>query len=272
MSGLAYFPFHIMHFEETAPNSYDFRFVSEGFSGLPEGFGGFQHSGFVPTVIDIDHDSLYEVFVSDVTEGFGYCKQTTPGTYDFTPFRPIDLPSGGEIAFADIDHDDLIDLFLSTGSTITRYEQTHRDSATAFTLVATEFSDISIVEVGEITTGALYGLEFVDLNADSLFDLFIGSRVNAGLYHFEQTQINGSEFSLVENNFCGIDGYGSPYFYLDEDGIYHLFVGDHLGRISHYQQNRLDPYDFELQTMNVAHIDVIMEGIYTTLNKKARDH
>jgi hypothetical protein len=252
--GIWTFPFHFMHFEEKAPSSYDFKFLSEGFSGLPEGFGGFQNSMFVPTVIDIDHDGLYEVFVSDFVEGFGYCKQTAPGTYDFTPFRPIDLPSGGEIAFANIDHDDLIDLFFSTGSTITRYEQTHPESAAAFTLVATEFSGISIVEYGEITSGDLYSLEFVDLDSDSLFDLFIGSSNN--LFHYEQTHINGSEFSVVENWFCGIGWKTSPYFYLDDDSTYHMFLGDHLGRISHYQQNSPNPYDFELQTMNVAHIDV----------------
>ncbi|MFY8034825.1 MAG: FG-GAP-like repeat-containing protein, partial [Flexibacteraceae bacterium] len=133
----------------------------------------------------------------------------------------------------------------STSLTVTR-----QSSSNVFGTITTTFNSIVI---GSNCLPAI-----TDLDGDGLLDLLI-AEAPGNLNHYEQTAVNGLSFSLVTDNFNGINIglYGSPAFTdLDGDGLLDMLIGEQDGNLNHYEQNTANSTSFTLVTANFNGIDV----------------
>lgn len=174
------------------------------------------------------------IFIANIQQG-----------YDSTPI------------FTDLDKDGLLDLLIGEYiGLITHFEQNAINS-TEFTRVPGYFSGIDVDNYSAPT--------ITDLDGDGLLDLLVGE-IFGKLYHYEQNSANSSSFTLISNNFNGIDvGFDStPTFTdLDGDGLLDLIVGEYDGYINYYEQNSANSTVFSLVTQNFNSIDVGIDSTPT---------
>jgi hypothetical protein len=166
-------------------------------------------------------------------------------SYGWGPGRQISRP-----AFADPDHDGLLDLFVGEDyGHLIHYQQASPGSV--------EF---------QLSTDAFCGIDvsdhsvpcFTDLDGDHLLDLIIGKE-NGTLDRFEQDAANSMTFILISQGFNGIEvgEQAAPCFCdLDHDGLLDLLVGEYDGNINRYEQNTAGSADFSLVSESLSGIDV----------------
>ena len=159
--------------------------------------------------------------------------------------------------FCDIDNDQDLDLFVSSYlGQIAFFENVGNPETYIFELIDSTFADIDIHE-GPVP-------EFVDIDADGDFDLFIGigETIWCGkMYYYRNDgspDVPNMVFVSDYFNSIAVGGDSSPEFCdIDSDGDYDLFIGCDDGSIWCYE-NIGDSvnYDFEYVTNNYFNIDV----------------
>jgi hypothetical protein len=141
--------------------------------------------------------------------------------------------------FGDLDNDGDKDLIIGdlTGQ-LHYFENIAGAGNTAdFVLAQPGITDANgeVIDVGQFATPFL-----IDIDRNGTTDLVIGER-NGNLNYYKNTGTPESyEFSLITENFGGIDlpgdlneGFAVPLI-LDSDEGYHLFLGSELGNVLHY--------------------------------------
>ena len=249
----------------TEPN---FILVAEDFYGIDVGYGSF------PTFADIDNDGDFDLFVGEGAfiwpRYYGgnvnfYRNIGTPTQPNFTlvtkNFADINVQSGGgggsRPAFADIDHDGDLDLFVGAGEgRILFYQNTGTATESNFTIVTRNFANIDV--------GWDSAPTFVDIDNDGYFDLFVGENDgNINFYRNTGTAKN-PDFKLVTENLAyflnDVAAHSAPTFAdIDNDGDFDLFVGCECTTIHFYRNTgtATNPI-FTLETTNF--FDILVAG------------
>ncbi|MBU0519251.1 T9SS type A sorting domain-containing protein [bacterium] len=189
--------------------------------------GGVYNGSAGPEFCDLDSDGDEDLFVS-TSEGLIHYWENQ-GTMQNPLFAfitdtlaGIDYPGVGFIDFCDIDSDDDFDLF--TGATAYGFIRYYRNDGTAqewdFNLISSQFLGIS--------TNGYSHPEFVDIDSDNDFDLFVGE--GNGRIHYYRNDGDSANFNFTQiTNYYGeidVGGYSHPEFVdIDGDGDYDLFTG-----------------------------------------------
>jgi hypothetical protein len=152
--------------------------------------------------------------------------------------------------FVDLDNDGSLDMIVGAwDGTIHHFEQ-DMPGSTTFHLISENFNGIAV--------GGFVAPCLADLDSDNLLDLLIGES-SGNLHHYEQDTPSSTTFSLISNNFNGIDvgGYSAPSFTdLDNNGLLDLIIGEDEGDLHHYEQDAIDFNLFTLISDSLSGIDV----------------
>jgi len=243
----------------------------------------------MPTFSDIDQDNDMDLFVTTLSGAYGYQLTNNFAYYnndnnDFT-FQTsnfidtIDLLSDVNPKFIDIDNDDDMDLFIGTDFDPSSFPWTGKllyfenIGYDIYGEPIWEKKGDNFLDNYEFDVNNLYP-EFVDIDADDDFDLFVGE-FNGVLHYFENIGnsdiVNMSYLGIIE----GIDlpGYSTPEFVdLDSDDDYDLLLGNMSGSISYYE-NIGNKYEhvFNLITDNFQNINVNSHSSVLSLNLDGDD-
>ncbi len=207
-----------------------------------------------PCFMDLDDNGLLDLLLGENEGGIHHLEQDSPGSIRFVPksinFNGIDAGERATPTFTDLDNDSLLDLIIGKkDGTISHFEQDSAGSI-SFSLLSENFNEIDI--------GTYATPRFVDLDNDDLLDLIIGEE-EGNLNHYEQDLIGSLDFSLVTENFNGIDvgAISTPCFTdLDNDMLIDMLVGVNVGNLQHYEQVSPGSLEFNLVSDNFGGIDV----------------
>jgi len=122
----------------------------------------------------------------------------------------------------DLDSDGDFDLFGGNLGNVSYFQNNGTSQAFDFALVTGSFSGINV--------GLRASPDFVDIDSDGDFDLFVGNKEGKIYYYRNDGTPQQYNFTYITNNYNGIDvgDYASPEFAdIDGDGDYDLFVGRH---------------------------------------------
>ena len=251
---------NLNHYEQDAVGSTIFNLVSVIFNEIEVGYNS------APCSADLDNDGLLDIIVGEADGNLNHYEQDAIGSASFTlaseNFNGIDVGYGSTPFFTDLDSDGLLDMFVGEeDGNLNHYEQDAVESA-SFTLVSDNFNGI---DVGHFSAPC-----FTDLDNDGLLDMIVGEWMG-NLNHYEQDAVGSASFTLISDNFSGIDvGYDSaPSFTdLDSDGLLDMIVGEDYGRLIHYEQDAVGSVSFILisEEFNGIQVGDYSKPCFTEIN------
>ncbi|MFH1734671.1 MAG: VCBS repeat-containing protein [bacterium] len=179
---------------------------------------------FNPCFGDIDADGDFDLIFSDdhphlwLYENIGDSSQ-----YEFQLISNDLIPGPpwcrGPVLI-DIDADGDFDLFGASWGNISFFRNDGTSSNFSFTTVTGTFSGINV--------GGWASPEFVDIDADNDYDLFIGEEYGKIWFYQNDGDSANYDYTLISTNYWGIDvgDLSAPEFAdIDSDGDFDLFVG-----------------------------------------------
>jgi hypothetical protein len=212
-----------------------------------------------PTFADLDADGDLDAFSGEANGTILYYKNTGSArvsrfiqqTGAASPLDGLEVGDDSAPAFADIDADGDLDLFVgSLSGTIAYYQNTGTPQVPVFTQQTGAANPFDVVVADMDTTPT-----FADIDGDGDLDAFIGE-FNGSIRHYQNTGTPQAPVFTQQtgaaNLFDGVNVSNSstPAFVdLDGDGDLDAFIGNKNGFISYYQNTgtRLAPR-FSLRT------------------------
>ncbi|MBS1491917.1 MAG: T9SS type A sorting domain-containing protein [Bacteroidetes bacterium] len=189
------------------PENYNFQYMGTGLQAL-----GLTNLGqaSTPTFVDIDNDGDKDLFLGNSNgKIYYYRNEGTPQVphYAFVTdfYSSIDVGDDSTPRFADIDGDGDYDLFIGNrAGTIWFYLNAGSASSPNFVLQTTNYKNINVF--GQTCP------EFVDIDADTDKDLFIGN-LKGGIYYYENRDIVGIKniSTSTPDNFKLFQNYPNPF-------------------------------------------------------------
>jgi len=216
-----------------------------------------------PEFCDIDADGDFDCFVGNMGYRITYFENV--GTADSAQFKYITRFFGGVIidstywgrldpCFVDIDNDGDFDLFSSCHEGLVHF---WRNDGSAQNPILTWITD----SLQNIQGTGTSHIEFVDIDTDGDYDLFLGNSPGRIQYYENIGSAEFFDFSLITTQFQNIDvgERASPCFAdIDGDGDGDLFIGNYIGRIWYYRNDSVLPnLQFTLVTNYYDSIDVV---------------
>jgi uncharacterized protein (DUF2141 family) len=189
-----------------------------------------------PAFVDIDADGDKDMFIGEEDGKISFFRND--GTKDqprwsFVPDCYDSIEAGDESspAFADIDGDGDFDLFVGNkDGKIVFYQNDGNPGFPNWTRISDDYASI---DVGEESSPF-----FVDIDADSDLDLFIGEKGgNINFFRNDGTKISPL-WMLVTEDYDSIDvgACSFPFFVdIDDDGDFDLFLGEENGNINFFR-------------------------------------
>ena len=218
----------------------------------------------MPSFTDIDQDGDMDLFITTLSGAYGYqlinnfiFYEKNDGTFinkTSNFINTIDLLSDVNPTFVDIDNDADLDLFIGTDfdpssfpwiGKIVFYENIGYDNNN-HPIWQKNNSDFLNENIGN----NLYP-EFIDIDFDGDFDLFVGE-YNGELHYFENNGSPNIYNFIYQGKIDSIDnaGYSAPEFVdIDNDDDFDLLLGDISGFIFLYE-NIGDKYEFNFNLIN----------------------
>jgi len=217
----------------------------------------------VPKFADIDGDSDLDLYVGGSSGNIAIF--TNDGTGVFTAAGNVQaggidimLSNYSSLAFADIDEDGDIDLFVGNYNygTITKFTNDGTGVFTSAGLVQADGIDIDLTNYPNFT--------FSDLDEDGDLDLYVGERYNSHINVF----LNNGSGVFTSSGLFQADGadltisqYALPAFAdIDEDGDLDLYVGDWYGGIHVFSNDGSGYFSAE---SDLEYVTPINFGYYT---------
>ncbi|MCP9849484.1 VCBS repeat-containing protein, partial [Cyanobium sp. Morenito 9A2] len=206
---------------------------SNPFGLLDVGFGS------RPTFADIDVDGDLDAFIGDNSGNIAFFRNTAAlgasspifSAAIINPFGLSDVGDDAFPAFADIDNDGDLDIFIGNGLGNTLF---FRNTAIAGATVPI-FSSVSSNPFGLVDVGSAARVSFFDSDADGDLDAFIGN-LDGNTFFFLNTATVGASapaFSAAVTNPFGLADVGdsaSPNVVdFDADGDLDAFIGEGFG-------------------------------------------
>jgi hypothetical protein len=189
-----------------------------------------------PIFVDIDGDEDLDMFMGSGDGTISFFRND--GAEDQSRwslvsdlYDSIDVGEKSAPFFADIDDDGDMDLFVGDeGGMVVFYQNDGNSALPLWTEITDSYDSI---DVGERST-----LFFVDIDADSDLDLFVGEKMgNINFYQNDGTKADPL-WSLVTEDYHSIDigACSTPRFVdIDHDGDFDLFIGEEYGNINFYR-------------------------------------
>ena len=217
--------------------------------------GGMQFAK--PAFVDIDADGNPDLFVGDKDGTIRFFMNQGSAQnprWDFaSDFHDSSIGERSFASFADIDDDGDPDLFVGNKEGKMVY---FRNDGTANSPVFVKVSDFyDSIDVGSESAPA-----FVDIDADSDLDLFLGKADGRLSFYRNVGTAGESSWNLVSEYYGSIDvgALSIPVFAdIDADGDLDMFIGEEQGNINHYRNAGNDAVaDWELISSHYNSIDV----------------
>ncbi len=199
-----------------------------------------------PTLVDIDNDGDFDIFIGEFVGNvnfFELSEITVKATFDLVEEATDDPLSGEDIGsrsapdFVDIDNDGDFDMFAGeTAGIVNYYENTGTASAPTFVQRTGASNPMNGYDVGLRSTP-----DFVDIDNDGDFDLFVGEQ--AGITNYYENTGTASAPTFVQRtggsnpmNGFDIGNRSDPEFVdIDNDGDFDVFVGEENGNINYFE-------------------------------------
>jgi len=191
-----------------------------------------------PVFADIDADSDFDMFIGVIDGSINFYRND--GTADSASwtlvsenYDSIDVGIFAKPTFVDIDGDSDFDMFIGENDgNINFYRNDGTADSASWNLVTENYDSI--------TVGSQSAPTFVDIDADSDFDMFIGDAAgNINFYLNIGTQ-NSPSWTFITENFITIDvgGGSDPAFIdIDADSDFDMFIGEGKGNINFYRND-----------------------------------
>jgi len=224
---------YVVHYEQDEQGSLLFNRIDESFNDIEIGH-------YVRLSIhDINGNGLMDLFVSDVFGETMRYEQDGIDSYTFTlqdeQFNaPMRVNQNAQLAFADFDGDQLLDMLVGEGTGLTYHYEQDSINANTFSEITDSFLDL---DVGYISSPV-----FTDVDGDDLLDLIFGNH-GGDLRYYEQETPNSENFVLITDDFgsASVNNDATPRFAdVNLDGRTDLFIGDYSGGIKLYLRGEDD--------------------------------
>ena len=243
---------NLHHYEQNSINSLSFIFITDKFNNIDVG------QSAEPEMTDLDNDGLFDLIVGSSSGRFYHYEQDLQHSLVFNlisnNFNGFDVGSDAMPVMEDIDGDGLLDLISGESNVgMNRFEQSEINSLT-FTFSTDNFLN---VDPGNSSVPVI-----TDINGDGLMDMIVG-RGDGKLNHYTENTKGCKEFTLVTENFAGIDvsNAAAPAFTdIDDDGLLDLIVAGSFQYFKHYEQSSPGSFDFTLITNNFSGITGLFYG------------
>ena len=246
-------------------------FISEKYDSILVYFDISGNGGWSdPEFCDIDNDSDFDLFlgqmkrISDIAiiyyqnNGNSFSPLWEFITYDYLNYG---VTTYSTISFVDIDADQDHDIF--TGGSIGRlyfFENIGTSYEPNFTYITQYYEGIDV--------GGDSDPDFVDIDADGDYDMFIGGSGSGVLHYYRNDGTpEQPQWSFITDHYNNMDFPGtlSPEFVdIDADGDYDLFVGEYHGDLNFFE-NIGKPYQAQWQLHRQQDFLDFGEGIFPTL-------